>query len=83
MATLGVKMNACDSYIDFVEKKLPELCSVKDLVAIGIFKSEQSAYHARRHGDTPEFFLLPNHRVAYPKIGIIDFLKKHKFSGKV
>lgn len=72
-------MSACENYINEVKINLPDKCSVEDLIEQGIFKSPQAAAHARRVGDTPDYFKL-GRRIMYPKDGVIEWLneKKHE-----
>lgn len=75
-------VSRCDLFIEKISRILPELCSPKDLVKIGIYKTEMGAWHARKKGTSPEFFKLPEGHVLYPKESIIDFLKKAKSAAK-
>ncbi len=68
-------MELSKSLIAKLRRKLPELCSVKDLLEIGVYRSEQAAYEARKNGKCPEFFHLPYRGIVYPRDGIIEFLK--------
>ncbi len=76
-------MNSCDDFIEKAKKNLPDLCSVKDLIALGIYRSEQAAAYARKKSIGPDFFKLPHRTVIYPKIGVINYLTKMKFPSKV
>lgn len=69
-------MNSCDAFIKRAMKELPEMCTVKDLLKLGIYRSEQAAAHARRKGLSPDYFKLPHRGVLYPKQGVIEFLKQ-------
>lgn len=71
-------MNSCDEYITRLANTLPEICSTKHLIEIGIYRSEQSACYARKHGLSPDYFKIPLRGVCYPKKGVIDFLEKCK-----
>ncbi len=71
-------MTACDDYIRRLQNALPEMCNSKDLVKCGIFKTEASAYNARRKGTGPEFFKMPHGNIMYPKEGIIKYLQNSK-----
>lgn len=76
-------MNSCDKFIEKARQELPELCSTKDLVRIGLFKSEHCAWHARKKGISFDYFKLPHGTVVYPKKGVIELLEKskHEFKG--
>lgn len=73
-------MNACDLFIKKIQEKLPDECSAKDLVAVGLFKSEQAAAMARYMHNSPGFFKLGG-RVIYPKDSVIEWLKENKHEG--
>lgn len=64
------------SLISKISKNLPELVSSKDLVKIGMYKSEQGAYVARRTGECPPYVRIPSCGIRYPKLGVINFLTK-------
>lgn len=74
-------MSACDEYIQNLRQELPKQCSVKDLLKIGLFSSDQSARLARRSGDTPSYFKLRS-RIMYPREAVIEWLEKRKHEGK-
>lgn len=71
-------MNACDEFIQRIANSLPPLCSVNDLIKVGIFHSPQSAAHARVKGDTPSYFVLGVRRIVYPKESVIQWLEERK-----
>jgi hypothetical protein len=73
-------MSFCDEFIEKLKKTLPELCIVRDLIDVGIYRSDQAAYHARKSGTSPDYFKLPHRGIVYPKKGIIEFLEKGKHS---
>lgn len=64
------------SLISKLSRTLPELVSSKDLVKIGMYKSEQGAYVARRNGECPPYVRIPACGIRYPKLGVINFLTK-------
>lgn len=66
-------MTALDKYIKKIEKELPELCDVRDLIKFGFFKSDQQAYSLRKAGEGPEYIRM-NGRYKYLKESIIEFL---------
>ncbi len=63
------------SLIRKISKILPELASAKDLVKIGMYRTEQAAYAARTRGECPPFMRIPARGIVYPKIGVIEFLQ--------
>lgn len=68
-------MNSCEEYIAKINRNLPELASVKDLVSVGIFRNAQTAYAARRQDRGPPFFWFPCRGICYPKSGVIEWLR--------
>ena len=66
-----------------IKKKLPELCSVADLMKFGIFNSEQAAYAARKSGNGPACFRLPHRGIVYPREQVIEYLISHASKVKV
>lgn len=73
-------MTACDDFIQKLNIDLPDLCSVKNLVAIGLFGSCQSARYARLMKDTPSYFKIRG-KIFYPKASVIAYLERKKFEG--
>lgn len=71
-------MNSCDEFIEKVKRELPDICSTKDLIKMGLFKSEHQAWHARKKGTSFDFFKLPQGTIGYPKTGIIQTLESSK-----
>ena len=71
-------MNACDEYIEMAEKELPDIVTTKDLIKIGMYRSDQAASVARRKGKCPGYFQFNKRVVIYPKKGVIDYLKTVK-----
>lgn len=63
------------SLIDSLKRRLPALCSVSDLRKLGIYRSDQAAYAARKSGKCPEHFYFPSRGYVYPRDAVIDFLK--------
>lgn len=70
-------MSTDKKFILKLEEILPELVTAKDLVKIGIYRTEQAAYSARQKGKSPPYIRIPSRGIVYPKQGIIDFLEKH------
>lgn len=70
-------MDACDDFINRLDKELPELASTGDLIRAGIFKSHQAAYLARHSGTGPEFFRMYQ-KALYPKKGVLEFMRRGK-----
>ena len=66
-------MTALEKYITKIEKELPELCDVSDLIKVGFFKSDQQAYNLRKHKAGPEYIRM-NGRYKYLRDSIIEFL---------
>jgi hypothetical protein len=69
-------MELSKSLIAKLRKKLPDLCSVSDLLRVGIYRSEQAAYAARKSGKCPANFRLAFRGIVYPREEVIDYLKK-------
>lgn len=70
-------MSACDDFILKMEKTLPDIVETHELVKVGVYPSLQSAYHARKSKNSPDYFSI-GRRVFYPKSGIIEWLRMHK-----
>jgi len=66
-------MKACQEYIQKLIANLPDECTVKDLIAAGIYPSRQAAYFGRSRNSGPPYVLLGG-RVVYPKQSVIEWL---------
>tara|TARA_R110000868_G_scaffold184634_1_gene426269 strand:- start:81 stop:341 length:261 start_codon:yes stop_codon:yes gene_type:complete len=53
---------------------LPELCTTKDLVGCGIFKTTPEAIQSRKNGRGPEYLKLSLRRIIYSKEAVIAWL---------
>lgn len=65
-----------ESYIDDILKPYSPFLTPSDLVKIGMFKTPQAAYKARKAGKGPEWLYIPGRGFAYPKEAIAEFLKE-------
>lgn len=74
-------MTICSDWIEKMKNILPERCSTKDLVDVGIFTSPYAACYARKIGNCPPFFKFGG-RIMFPKEGVIEWMegKKHENS---
>ena len=71
------QMNAAEDYIKKVEMQLPDKCTVKDLMRVGIYNCATAAVEARVMGDCPVYFQLRKRgRIFYPKAGVIEWLRE-------
>lgn len=70
-------IQACEEYILKIEKELPEMCRVKDLIKAGIFNSATAAVEARASGNTPGYFQMGKRgRVLYPRNAVLQWLRE-------
>ncbi len=68
-------------------QKYPNLLSVKDLIDLGIFSSNDYAYESRVKGNSPDYIKV-GHKILFPRESVIQFLqnrfkKGDKSSNKV
>ena len=70
-------MTPCDEYIKRIAQNLPETCSVKDLVKVGLYASPQAAKYARISHTFPEHIQLGK-KIIIPKESVIAWLQKSK-----
>jgi len=66
-----------EMYIQKIEKQFAPLCTAKDLVNIGLIKSEAMAYHLRKNKRGPAFIKLNNRSILYPRDGVIQYLREN------
>jgi hypothetical protein len=62
-------------------EEMPAFLTSKDLVALGVFKTKDCSYHARRNKCSPPYIKL-NHKILYPKQGLIEWLEERTVSDK-
>lgn len=65
-----------NEHIEWLKMKLPDLCTVGDLIEYGIFSSDQVAYNARIAGDGPPYYRM-RRRIFYPKIEVIKYMQRN------
>lgn len=70
-------MTACDIYIKKIALRLPEICSVRDLVKVGLYASPQAARVARLAQTFPAHFQMGK-KIIIPKESVIEWLNKSK-----
>lgn len=71
-------MSECEKFINKIAETLPNPCSVKDLVRVGIFKSSPNARNFRSANKGPPYIQLTKWgRVIYPKEGVIKWLQRN------
>lgn len=68
-------MTVCNDLIKKLECRLPEMCTVADLVQVGIVKHRNSLLYYRRNNMGPPFLKLSEKKIIYPKQGVLDWLK--------
>lgn len=73
-------MSVCDDFIKKMERALPEVCTVRDLIRVGLYKSAQAARMERLVNSSPSYLRLGS-RILYPKDGVIKWLRKGKKEG--
>ena len=75
-------MKSCKLFLEYLQRTLPDLSTPKDLVKAGIYNSSQGAYSARKKGNCPPYFHIPQRGIVYPKQPLIEFLEKHSWEPK-
>lgn len=71
-------MNFSDEFLRNIYMRLPNPCSVTDLIKCGIYNSSQVAYDARRRGDCPPYYRIGK-RIIYPKDGVIKWMRERGY----
>jgi hypothetical protein len=67
----------CEEYLENLEGLLPELCTVNDLLRVGIYRSCMVAHTARKAGNCPTYFQqYKGGKVLYPRSGVIAWLRE-------
>lgn len=69
-------MAQCEAFIKRIENSLPELCTVRDLIKAGFWKSHQSARNARLTEDAPPFLRIGKKKIIFPKTELIQWLRR-------
>ncbi len=72
-------MNPCDEAIEKLNKELPDLCTIHDLMRVGIISHRNSMEYYRRKKIGPPYMRLSERRIFYPKLGVLKWLKENSF----
>lgn len=75
-------MTALEEYLEFLYRKLPIMCRTKDLLQVGLYRSEQAACAARRRGNCPDFIRTNARVVEYPRPAVLAYVKRRYIKGK-
>ena len=73
-------MNGADAWLRKIADQYPSVLETKDLIEIGLYKTNQSASQARKRGIAPPFFDIEGRGYIYPKEALIEWLKNRKQS---
>ena len=73
-------MNGADAWLRKIADQYPSVLETKDLIEIGLYKTNQSASQARKRGIAPPFFDNEGRGYIYPKEALIEWLKNRKQS---
>ncbi len=69
-------MSICEKFIRKIEKKLPEICTVKDLIEAGLYNSRQAARSARLTHTSPPFFKCGKKKIFFSRDGVVRWLRE-------
>lgn len=72
-------MTPCNETIRKLNKVLPELCTVNDLIRVGIISHRNSMEYYRRKKMGPPYIRLSERRIFYPKPGIMKWLEENSY----
>lgn len=72
-------MNPCEETIEKLGRSLPDLCTVHDLIRVGIIKHRNSMEYYRRNNMGPPYVRLSERKIFYPKHGILHWLKDNSY----
>ncbi len=71
-----VKNKNFEQFLSDIEQMLKPLNTPKDLIKLGLERSEKTMANKRSAGSGADFVKLPNGRVVYPKEPYLDHLRK-------
>lgn len=74
-------MNACEDLIAKLDKQLPEICTIHDLIRAGIVSSRNTMEHYRKKNLGPPFLRVSERKIFYPKQGVLKWLKESSYAG--
>ena len=70
-------MNPCEDHLCKLERELPDMCRVRDLIKAGIFNSATVACQARLSGNCPQYFQMRKRgTILYPRSAVIQWLRE-------
>ncbi len=67
-------MDHVKKVIEDILDKLPDLCTVKDLIKARLFSNDNHASSRRRRELPPEYFILSRERILYPKTAVAEWI---------
>jgi YD repeat-containing protein len=67
-------MDHLKNAIEEILNKLPDLCTVKDLIKVRLFSNDNHASSRRRRELPPEYFLLSREKILYPKTAVAEWM---------
>ena len=70
------KNPALEDFLVELGKKLKPLNCPKDLVEVGVFRTEKTAANCRSNGQGPDYIKAKGTGVAYPKKAVLSWLRK-------
>lgn len=69
-------MTSVNVFLEKIRKEMPDLISTSEMVQLGIYKTQQAAYMARKKHTCPLYIKIPQRGIVYPKQGVIEYLEK-------
>lgn len=74
-------MNSCDDFIAKLDKLLPEICTIHDLIRTGIVSHRNTMEQYRKKNLGPPFLRISERKIFYPKNGVLKWLKESSYAG--
>ena len=68
-----------DELFAYFDQSLPMMCDVEDLIRVGVYKSRQAAYNARKRGKAPPYLQIPGRGLVYPKETVLSWLRENSY----
>jgi hypothetical protein len=69
-------MNSCDEFIEKLNRELPDVCTVNDLIKVGIISHRNIMNQFRKKKTGPPFLRISDRKIFYPKPGVLKWLRE-------
>ncbi len=63
-------------------EQMPEFLTGQNLVDLGLYRSQNMLYHAKKRGQAPDYIQF-EHKILYPKASVLRFIEERTKPGNI